>query len=196
MRGDYKSGRVKDPTTKISSSHEKTIKKYVKEFMDKAVHKKDEREKQKGGKIKVESNSPSTPLGEPKAGDLAMEKTASPAGSATELKRKREADDGISSPKKTRTEHGEAESAPPSPPPPPPPPPPPVEEMPADMLFAGHTPMDDDASTPSTHDTDQGTVFQRDMTNSNASPMQLVTPSTNGSVDQAMHLPNGKGDVH
>jgi len=196
VRGDYKSGRVKDPTTKISSSHEKTIKKYVKEFMDKAVHKKDEREKQKGGKIKVESNSPSTPLGEPKAGDLAMEKTASPAGSATELKRKREADDGISSPKKTRTEHGEAESAPPSPPPPPPPPPPPVEEMPADMLFAGHTPMDDDASTPSTHDTDQGTVFQRDMTNGNASPMQLVTPSTNGSVDQAMHLPNGKGDVH
>lgn len=155
--------------------------------MDKAVRKKEEREKQKaasGKKSKVESHSPSTPLGEPKAEDLAMDIVASPADSTSELKRKREEDDGVNSPKKTRTSNGEDESAPP------PPPPPPVEDMPTDMLHADPTPTED-ASTPSTDDREQGTACKRDMANGNASPMQLVTPPTNGSVDQATHLHNG-----
>lgn len=189
VRGDYKSGRVKDPTQKISSSHEKTIKKYVKEFMDKAVRKKEEREKQKGAssKTKVESLSPSTPPSESKVEEMAWDIPASPSGSASELKRKREEDDSVNSPKKTRTSDGDIESAPP------PPPPPPAEDMPSDMFETNHTPLDD-ASTPSAYELEHDTAT-KDTTpaylNGNASPMQLVTPPTNGSVDQITHLRNG-----
>ena len=75
MRGDYKSGRVKDPTAKISSKHEKTIKTFVKDYMDKAVKKKLEREQakaSKGGRSQDDASlaateTPETLRGEPKA---------------------------------------------------------------------------------------------------------------------------------
>jgi len=125
VRGDYKSGRVKDPTAKLSSKHEKTVKKYVKEFMDKAVKKKEERDRQKAarsadGKADPVPESPTIPDIEEVEWDddmmdLQNDNEESPAESS-ELKRKREGDEDPSSPKKTRTATDEL------PPPPPPPP--------------------------------------------------------------------------
>jgi hypothetical protein len=129
VRGDYKSGRVKDPTAKLSSKHEKTVKNYVKEFMDKAVKKKEERDRQKAARIADgKAESPAAPVAESPVipdieevewdddmMDLQNDDDESPAESS-ELKRKREGDEDPSSPKKTRT--GEDELPPPPPPPP------------------------------------------------------------------------------
>ncbi|KAF2710824.1 hypothetical protein K504DRAFT_500768 [Pleomassaria siparia CBS 279.74] len=147
VRGDYKSGRVKDPTARLSTKHENTVKKFVKEFMDKAVKKKAERDKEKAvraekkardkaaGKV-LEAETPDTPNEEVKEtkddsddemiglsydDDTGSHQT-SPTDSG-ELKRKREEESNFGSPKKTRTEM----------PPAPPPPPPPTDEMLLDM---------------------------------------------------------------
>jgi hypothetical protein len=136
VRGDYKSGRVKDPTAKLSSKHEKTVKNYVKEFMDKAVKKKEERDKQKAARNAAEGKAGSPPIDQDKSGDveevewdddmmdiqkdIAASHDASPADSSFELKRKREGDEEPSSPKKSRTGTDELAAAPPPPPPPPP----------------------------------------------------------------------------
>ena len=118
MRGDYKSGRVKDPTARISSNHEKTVRDEVKRFMDKAVKKKQERQKMKaaqsGVKLDLTSESPSTPSGP--AGDA---DEASPSDSTSDLKRKRDGEAQSGSPKRTRTTSENQQSAPPPPPPPP-----------------------------------------------------------------------------
>ncbi|CAO2648234.1 Nn.00g075010.m01.CDS01 [Neocucurbitaria sp. VM-36] len=195
VRGDYKSGRVKDPTAKLSSRHEKTVKNYVKEFLDKALKKKDERTKHKsqiGVKSETKGDTPDTPKGSVKAEDwdedildLKEDATASheasPADSAADLKRKREGDGGLDSPKRTRTDTDELQSAPP-----PPPPPPPAEDMPMDAGEPNLTPMEDSftMSFPEveggTNSSSKGTVHA----NGHMSPMQLATPPTNGSSDQ------------
>lgn len=133
VRGDYKSGRVKDPTAKLSSRHEKTVKNYVKEFLDKAVKKKEERDRQKAARVNgtkevspttVTQDTPDAEMSDDDM-DAKMEmgasNEASPADSSTELKRKHDGDEDPSSPKKSRTGSGELQ------PPPPPPPPPPAE---------------------------------------------------------------------
>ncbi|KAF1835209.1 histone-lysine N-methyltransferase [Decorospora gaudefroyi] len=181
VRGDYKSGRVKDPTAKISHNHEKTIKKYVKEFMDKAIKKKEERQKpkttQSGGKSDSRDQTPSTPQDARKDGEvewtddmLDIKDDASSADSTSDLKRKREGETGSGSPKRTRT------ASEPVPPPPPPPPPP----ASTDLEEASLTPMDEVAmSFPEVAET----VTNKSVTQLDGygSPMQLATPPTNGS---------------
>jgi histone-lysine N-methyltransferase SETD2 len=178
VRGDYKSGRVKDPTARISSNHEKTVRDEVKRFMDKAVKKKQERQKMKaaqsGVKSDLTSESPSTPSGP--AGDA---DEASPSDSTSDLKRKRDGEAQSGSPKRTRTTSESQQSAPPPPPPPP---------ATTDVEETSLTPMDDTSamSFPDSAErvsTGSKMAFQLD---GYGSPMQLATPPTNGS--------NGSGD--
>lgn len=187
MRGDYKAGRVKDPTAKLSSRHEKTVKNYVKEFMDKAVKKKEERDKQKAARQrdgKAESPAVSVEKVDTEVDwdddimdiqkDLVASHNASPADSTSELKRKREGHEEPTSPKKSRTDADEMELQAV----PPPPPPPPVEG-----------PFDTDDS--SALDGPYGTSKAAMLENGYPSPMQLATPSTNGS-----HQTNLKTEPH
>jgi len=152
--------------------------------MDKAVRKKEEREKHKTGHSAVKKDSASTPPGGVKNEEMSYdvldpEEEASPS-STSDLKRKRDEEEGLSILKKTRTGTEEPQAAPP------PPPPPPVEDMPTDMEDANLTPMDESftGSFPegSTEDaTYKGkTILQA---NGHTSPMQLATPPTNGSND-------------
>lgn len=181
VRGDYKSGRVKDPTAKISSNHEKTIKKYVKEYMDKAVKKKEEREKQKSTPNGAQSsskdeNSPGTPNPAPKDEDVEWTNDmldASPVDSTSDHKRKREEDAALASPKRTRTHSEDVRSAPP------PPPPPATSEREEQILLESA-----DAELLS-----RGKAGRLD---GNASPMQLATPPTNGSGSGSRPV-NGDG---
>ncbi|OAL01855.1 hypothetical protein IQ06DRAFT_128964 [Phaeosphaeriaceae sp. SRC1lsM3a] len=187
VRGDYKAGRVKDPTAKLSSRHEKTVKNYVKEFMDKAVKKKEERDKQKAARQrdgKAESPAVSVEKVDTEVDwdddimdiqkDLVASHNASPADSTSELKRKREGHEEPTSPKKSRTDADEMELQAV----PPPPPPPPVEG-----------PFDTDDS--SALDGPYGTSKAAMLENGYPSPMQLATPSTNGS-----HQTNLKTEPH
>ena len=148
VRGDYKSGRVQDPTAKLTSKHEKTVKNFVKDFMDRAMKKKVERDKEKEARVErkaqdkatghsAEVETPGTPSGvakEEKDGsddemlglsDREEEDShqVSPTDSTSELKRKREEESDLGSPKKTKTELPLA---------PPPPPPPPADNIPFD----------------------------------------------------------------
>jgi hypothetical protein len=152
VRGDFKSGRVKDPTAPVNSKHEKVIKTFVKDFMEKAVKKKVEREEGKSARAGSKAGdgaamkaveSPETPY----AGDEAMglndrehskSHDISPVDSSLmELKRKREGDGSPASPKKSRTD---------IPPAPPTPPPPPTEDMP-DLDSATLTPLEDESTS-------------------------------------------------
>ncbi|KAJ4289551.1 histone methyltransferase set2 [Kalmusia sp. IMI 367209] len=190
VRGDFKSNRVKDPTAPIGSKHEKTVKIFVKDFMDKAVRKKTERDKAKAARadtqtngdvaLSVEAKTPETPRFELEMENDVKEATldpydGSPTESGTDLKRKREEDGEPASPKKSRTE------AQPSPPPPPPPP---AEEMHIDVEGSTLTPMDDDPV--SIHSTSDGSVNGvKPKTLNLASPMQLATPPTKEHSDYA-----------
>lgn len=169
VRGDYKSGRVKDPAAKINSKHEKTVKNYVKDFMEKAVKKKEEREKVRTARGEAAHASPDTP-------QLDVDDTpgvaASPNDFSAELKRKRE-DDADDSPRNLRSRIDE-------PPAPPPPPPPPAGDMPVDLEEAELTPMDDGSMGSFTESAPfNGKLPLR--ASDQASPMQLATPPTNGS---------------
>jgi hypothetical protein len=150
VRGDFKSGRVKDPNASVSSKHEKTIKSMVKDFMDKAVKKKQERDKGKAARAAsrahstttataAEEKSPETPLtvGKEEANDVMSEIEgfeSSEESPTSDLKRKREEDGQPSSPKKSRIEIPHA---------PPPPPPPPTEDVSLDTTEASPTPMEE-----------------------------------------------------
>lgn len=176
VRGDFKAGRVKDPTSPISSKHEKTVKNFVKDFMEKAVKKKEEREKGKASRNHTESNGDvsmsvdiETPATPQPGSDARSGSTISPTDSTgTELKRKREAGGEPASPKKFRSD-SQAD---------PPPPPPPVADMPVDVETSTLTPMDDDPiSVRST--SDKGVNGCRPKTlDGLASPTQLATPPT------------------
>jgi hypothetical protein len=195
VRGDYKAGRVKDPTAKLSSRHEKTVKNYVKEFMDKAVKKKEERDKLKATR-KAEGKAVSPSAVQEKDDiqevewdddmmdiqkDLAAAHDASPTSSLSELKRKREVDEEPSSPKKSRMGTDELASVPPPPPPPP-----------SNGVTDG-----DEVDDVSTNDGELGTTNgitvdakATPQENGYPSPMQLATPSTNGS-----HQPESGTDL-
>lgn len=212
MRGDFKSGRVKNPTAPISSKHEKTVKNFVKDYMDKAVKKKTEREKEKatrdGSKAAaktVEENTPETPRGEPNAEKAESEDEmiglsdnedtesheVSPAdSSATDLKRKREGDGDPGSPKKSRIE-----MVSPAPPPPPPPPPPPTEDMPLDIDGSTLTPMEDDdqASFHLAGEDVNGVAVNGKSKLPQDDVTQLATPPTNGSCEHNEY-PHGNHD--
>ena len=173
VRGDYKSGRVKDPAAKISSKHEKTVKNYVKDFMDKAVRKKEEREKARAARGEGEQDdkgaTPDTP-------QLDFNDTpgivAFPSDESSELKRKRE-DEADERNIRSRTDE---------PPAPPPPPPPPAGDLPMDLDEAELTPMDEGSMGSFTEGTpSNGKLSLR--AGDQLSPMQLATPPTNGSGD-------------
>lgn len=144
VASDYKNNRVEDPTA-ISPKLEKKVKKYVKDFLDRAVEKYREHERTKAeraAKHAANGTKPSAAAGEDQASgeapaghddveaidDLIMsdvDDVQSP-GSSPERKRKRE-DDG-NSPSLTPSETPSVkrlkeEDVEPSPPPPPPPPP-------------------------------------------------------------------------
>lgn len=177
VRGDYKSGRVKDPAAKLSSKHEKTVKTYVKDFMDKAVRKKDEREKARAARgDAVQDDKVATPDTPQINEDDDFEATArmdvSPNDSSLELKRKRE-DEADDSPRNIRSRTDE-------PPAPPPPPPPPTDDMPIEVEEFDLTPMDDGSNSSFTECTpSNGNTTLR--ASGQPSPMQLATPPTNGS---------------
>ncbi|KAF2261669.1 hypothetical protein CC78DRAFT_345430 [Lojkania enalia] len=151
VRGDFKAKRVEDPTAKLSSRHERAVKKFVKEFMDKAIIKKEARDKEKLAKSKQKVNeqeigsTPETPNLEGKSEkddqdddmlvvsddeDTKCRQTSPTDMSVAELKRKREGDVDLGSPKKSRVE---------VPPAIPPPPPPPIED--ASRAENNHSPM-------------------------------------------------------
>lgn len=181
MRGDYKSGRVKDPTAKISSNHEKTVRKYVKEFMEKAVKKKDERQK-----IKTPQNDTIRGTSDSLAATV---DEASLSDSASELKRKREEEGRFGSPKRTRTSSETPQPAPP-------PPPPPLESI--EDAESSLTPMDETPTTsfPGAADSLPNGVKTTLQLGDYGSPMQLATPPTNGFVDQKQPLVNGSNGKH
>jgi hypothetical protein len=134
VSSDYKNKRVDDPTL-ISEKQEKKVKKYVKDFFDKAVHKynvhekrKAERSAQNGAASSFESSAAKDEADVVLTDDEDVGST--PDGS--DRKRKRE-DDHAGSPSATPSEPPsmkrlkEEEVDVPSPPPPPPPPPPEID---------------------------------------------------------------------
>jgi hypothetical protein len=153
------------------------IKKHVREFMDKAVKKKEERRRQKAAQkaenkdnltpSETKGDTPATPQGDVEWTDD-MLNAASPAGSSLELKRKREEEGGYTSPKRTRTDEEIA---------PTPPPPPPVSNA---YEETATTPMDDSFAMtfPEVMESRGKAGVHLD---GYGSPMQLATPSTNGS---------------
>ncbi|KAF3053634.1 histone methyltransferase set2 [Didymella keratinophila] len=173
VRGDYKSGRVKDPAAKISSKHEKTVKNYVKDFLDKAVKKKVEREKARATRGEtVQDDKGATPDTPQLDVDDTPGVAASPNDDSSELKRKRE-DEADVSPRNIRSRTDE-------PPAPPPPPPPPAGDLPMDIDETDLTLMDEESMGSFTEGTpSNGKLPLR--AGDQPSPMQLATPPTNGS---------------
>lgn len=219
VRGDYKHNKVKDPTAKLESKHEKTVKKFVKDFMEKAVQKKEAKDKDRAAKAErrardkaegrpsAEKASPETPIKEekPASDDEMLQMSdddedglsqASPTDSmVADLKRKRDGDGDLGSPKKSRTDLA------PAPPPPPPPPPPPAEDMPLDLDEASLTPVDyaDPYTLVAFNGSPLGsTEFLPDRLKHNGgeSPMQLATPPTtmNGSCEHDSNAKEGPQD--
>jgi histone-lysine N-methyltransferase SETD2 len=158
------------------------VKKFVKDYMDKAVQKKTVREVEKKddkhakehakSKDPVEAASPSTPdekaesegvdevPASPNAENLDSQEANPDDLTNGDLKRKREGDGDLGSPKRTRTNELAQEPVLP-----PPPPPPPTADMPVDgegILYAGV----EDSAKP---------VLRADGC---VSPMQLATPPT------------------
>lgn len=146
VEGDYKNGRVTDPTA-ISDKHKKTVKSYCKSFFEKAAAKHKEREARKAQKQAPSTSATnpkpdSTPADDPdvKMSDDEADPVTHPHASAepptpmdedsatSTLKRKR--DDNATSPVDTHPT-SEVDSSPSkrqkSTPPPPPPPPPPMD---------------------------------------------------------------------
>jgi hypothetical protein len=128
---DYSHNRVEDPTS-ITDKQAKKVKKYVKDYLDRAVVKLHEHEKRKGERASKNPSStePGTVEAAAKDEDTPMsdvgEDDETPS-SSSELKRKREVDgetpagspSGVPLVKRLKEEDMEI----PSPPPPPPPPP-------------------------------------------------------------------------
>lgn len=140
VASDYKNNRVDDPTS-ITSKQEKKVKKYVKDFFDRAVVKYREHEKKKADRAaKSSSTANSSQLGNstinsapdaPVEDDVVLSdvEDGSPTSISSERKRKRVDEDaesvGVDTPSETPSlkrvkEDDVVES--PSPPPPPPPP--------------------------------------------------------------------------
>lgn len=142
VASDYKHNRVDDPTM-ISDKQEKKVKKYVKDFLDKAVLKHHEHEKRR---VDNQVRHGSDKAGEPSAAeamtsvetpgvtgpddDIVMSDVEDAPASSPERKRKREEDsdmldasltpDETQSLKRVKEEDTTEEPSPPPPPPPPP----------------------------------------------------------------------------
>ncbi|KAI1768786.1 hypothetical protein GGR53DRAFT_462171 [Hypoxylon sp. FL1150] len=135
VQSDYKNSRVSDPTS-ITEKQEKKVRKYVKEFFDRAVEKRREYEKKKAERAKsghdVSQATPASQLIETPTtkgdGDVAMTDEEDAGLTPDSLDRKRKREDILESPSLTPSETPsmkrlkEDEGDIPSPPPPPPPP--------------------------------------------------------------------------
>ncbi|ODA81207.1 hypothetical protein RJ55_04171 [Drechmeria coniospora] len=142
VASDYKNNRVEDPTVKLSEKQVQKIKKYVADFLGRAVEKFDAHRKQRGTKDKLDSNRPShleegasqdaslDDLGPADDGNDALDTPPSDAGSpdSQDRKRKRDADlveSAAPTPsegpemKRVKAEEGNKPHQPPPPPPPP-----------------------------------------------------------------------------
>ena len=167
---DFKHNRVQDPTKKLDSKMEKTVRNYVRDWFDKAVQKKHRREKEKAARQPAAGTSTTTPAGSPpsaqkKAADDAAEEdlvlsenevededmkppatSAEASLSPSSLKRRREENAGIDSTQDEDTLSKKARTEDLAPPPPPPPPPPPQSDQQAfngATLETGLTPNED-----------------------------------------------------
>ena len=169
MSSDFKNNRVEDPT-KISSRQEKHVKKYVKEYFDKAVAKKREHDKKRAERRSKEGESAASPTlatvadvkeEEESEGDqdMAMSddeedgkrklESATPMTPSEQLlqaeglKRKRVKDED---PESLKLEENEATPSKrhKSKSPPPPPPPPPADETPPYSISFSKGEMDDE----------------------------------------------------
>ncbi|GAB0133556.1 histone methyltransferase set2 [Epichloe bromicola] len=139
VASDYKNRRVVDPTVPLSEKQTLKIKKYVKDFLTRAVEKFDEHQKKEGpidgstSQAQTMTSLDDKDVGSPKdvdggEDDLASDMDADSL-SSQDLKRKREADllpdsSGETPSDNPSTKRIRSEDVPePSPPPPPPPPP-------------------------------------------------------------------------
>lgn len=160
VNSDFKNHRVEDPT-RISSRQEKQVKKYVKEFFDKAVAKRREHDKKKAERQAKEGGLAESLTAVPESGfkkeeesdgDQGMElsddegkgKQASttpvtPVDQITNgdgLKRKREDEEGPNGVKPEDADGTPSKRPRSATPPPPPPPPPPAEGLHVDHATA------------------------------------------------------------
>ncbi|KAI8634847.1 hypothetical protein F5Y19DRAFT_127492 [Xylariaceae sp. FL1651] len=142
VASDYKNNRVADPTI-ITEKQERKVKKYVKDFLDRAVEKYQDYEKKRVGRgakdnskvpQRLETNGHDTPMETSAHEDnedilMTDDEDVETTPGSSDLKRKR-ADDATGSPSLTPSETPslkrlkDDENDVPSPPPPPPPPPP------------------------------------------------------------------------
>lgn len=150
VSSDYKNNRVADPTT-ISEKQEKKIRKYVKDFLDRAVQKYQEHEKRKAERAAGPSHGKTKEPNNEAIASIETPGTVGPAGDepavlsdgedgaigSPERKRKRDEDDLLDasltpdetpSTKRLKDEETTEEPSPP------PPPPPPEEAMDVDMI--------------------------------------------------------------
>ena len=210
VRGDFKAGRVKDPTAKLSHKHEKSVKKYIKEFMDKAVAKKAARNREKAarGEAKaaraverdsaagaaVDTPKDATPTCQADAkddsDDVAMltddsddddERSPPQAVPGAEPSSDRKRKlDDATAP----TEHGSPKRLrTDTPPPPPPPPPPPMDDASLAELPGAPVPG---STHPAVDASDAGAPKHELHAARQHSPVQLATPptTTNGSCEE------------
>lgn len=156
VNSDFKNHRVEDPT-RISSRQEKQVKKYVKEFFDKAVAKRREHDKKKAERQVKEGGLAESPTAVPDSGvkkeeesdcdegmdlsdDEGKEKQASTTpvtpmdqiANGDGLKRKRGDEEGPNGVKPEDADTTPSKRPRSATPPPPPPPPPPAEALPVD----------------------------------------------------------------
>lgn len=166
VNSDFKNNRVEDPTH-ISSRQEKQVKKYVKDFFDKAVAKRCEHERKKAERKAKEGGLAKSPVAatpdrdvkkeEESDGDEMMEMSDDEAGKEEQkssppvtpasavingdnLKRKRQDEDesnGLKVEDLDATPSKVVKAE--TPPPPPPPPPPPAEDMPVEEMSIVNT---------------------------------------------------------
>ncbi|CAG8981770.1 hypothetical protein HYALB_00004712 [Hymenoscyphus albidus] len=142
VASDFKNKRVEDPT-KISANQEKKVKKFVREYFEKAVEKKKESDKRKRDKLQKLTNGitpvPNLSVQSSPAGDVETSlsndtptpslppspimPSDTPIGSPdTSRKRTREDEDDGDSDSNKRFKEADDDSIMPTPPPPPPPP--------------------------------------------------------------------------
>ncbi|KAA8567582.1 hypothetical protein EYC84_008057 [Monilinia fructicola] len=155
VASDFKNNRVEDPT-KISEKQEKKVRKYVRDYFEKAVEKKKEMDrkraerKRREGQAKANENGTDGKESKPENTTISSSPdavddedvevdvpspTASPSGQLEMelLKRKRDNAEDEESPsenKRVKEDGAEGENLVDSSTPPPPPPPPPAEDMP------------------------------------------------------------------
>lgn len=207
VESDYKNKRVSDPR-KIGEKQIKAAKKYVLDYMNKAVHKKRDHDKKKiareeekardeAAKMPNGTTAPELTSGlstedNDEEEDMDIEMSDDEADNTTSelasIKRKRDRetpatplDDDDATTHASKRPRTEEEATPP--PPPPPPPPPAVDDYPMDESA---TPTQE----PSPVESEARGYEEVKAVNGNGtrSPVQVATPSTNGSYEQELKV--------